>query len=247
MTTLITGANGSIGRALAERLPDAIATDRDSLLVQDPDVVDYAFERYEPSLVFHLAGAKHAPEGETDPWGTTKVNVIGTQNVLGAASDYGAKVIVASTCKAADPETAYGASKLLAERMTLEAGQTVARFYNVIETCGNVFETWRNVPEDEPIPVTPCRRYFISLQQAVYLLLSVAGMPSGRYTVDPGESRWMSDVAAEHYPHREQVTIPPRRGDRLIEPRCALSERIEPLYDGLERIISSYDRQPVPA
>ena len=142
---LVTGAAGSIGTEVVRVLRDAggspRATDVDQLDVRLRSSVQRVFGLYRPTVVFHLAGAKHAPEGERDPQSVLEVNAVGTENVITAATVVGARVVTASTCKACDPETAYGASKLLAERLTLAAGGNVARFYNVVETAGNVFDT----------------------------------------------------------------------------------------------------------
>jgi FlaA1/EpsC-like NDP-sugar epimerase len=198
---LVTGAAGSIGSALVRALEargDMVdATDIDTLDVRYAADVDDWFLQSPPQLVFHLAGAKHAPEGELDPHAVAATNIGGTANVLESAAIVGAKVVMASTCKACDPETAYGATKLIAERMVLNAGGSVARFYNVPESAGNVFETWRALPFPEPLPVTPCSRYFMPLERAVELLLFSAEQRSGRYTVDPGPSRSMAEVAAD--------------------------------------------------
>jgi FlaA1/EpsC-like NDP-sugar epimerase len=127
--------------------------------------------------------------------------------------------------------------------MTLNAGGSVARFFNVPESSGNVFELWRSLPAAAPIPVTPCSRYFQSLEQAVGLLWATIGLPPGRYCVDPGAPRLMAAVASELYPDRRQLPMAPRRGDRLVEPLCAAHERITGA--GIMRVESDYD--PVPA
>jgi FlaA1/EpsC-like NDP-sugar epimerase len=248
---LVTGALGSIGLAACDLLTGAgIEIDPTDLLREDGSrpldvrseaVVAAGIAAYRPSLVLHLAGAKSAPAGETDVMGALETNASGTANVVAAAARAGVPVVTASTCKACDPETVYGATKLISERLTIAAGGTVARFYNVIESSGNVFETWRAVPAEEPIPVTPCSRYFITLADATALLLWSAVLPCGRYTVDPGEPRPLADVASELYPGRPQREIPPRRGDRVTEPRCALSETIEPLEGRIERIVNRHD------
>jgi UDP-N-acetylglucosamine 4,6-dehydratase len=242
---LVTGAAGSVGSALCARLGKCVATDIDTMDVRFAETVRPVMQQVRPDLVYHLAGAKHAPDGEADPWRVAQVNTEGTWNVLRQAELVGARVVLASTCKACDPETAYGASKLIAERMVLNAGGWVARFYNVPESCGNVFELWRALPEDAPLPVTPCTRYFQPLEAAVGLLLAVRGLPSGRYSVDPGLPRRMADVADEVYPGRAQEEIPPRRGDRVAEPLCAAHERMFFVESGLVRIVSPHD--PVPA
>jgi UDP-N-acetylglucosamine 4,6-dehydratase/5-epimerase len=240
---LVTGAAGSIGSALLPKLEEheVWATD-----VEDYDVTappDPSFLAWSPERVIHLAGAKSAPEGEDDPWQALLVNAQGTANVVAA---FGERVITASTCKACDPETVYGATKLVAERITLQAGGSVARFYNVKESGGNVFELWRSLPDYEPIPVTPCSRRFISIEDAVALLRRVLELPPGIYAPRAGAAQFMSDVASEELPGREQMLIPPRRGDRLHEPRCAQHEHLVP-FEGVCRVVGAHDREAVAA
>src|SRR5918999_928114 len=162
----------------------------------------------DPEVILHLAAAKSAPDGERDPMSALEINVIGTRNVLAHAPS-GCRVVTASTCKSCEPETAYGASKLVAERVTLNAGGSVSRFYNVVESSGNVFELWAQLGRDDPIPVTPCRRYFISLEEAVSLVLWTAILPPARYGFDPGTARELHDVAADLYPGRPTKSVPP--------------------------------------
>lgn len=235
---LVTGAHGTLGRALLQKLrADEIhATDLEHLDVRKPIRLAREYD-----LVFHLAAAKHAPEGELDPWHTAETNIIGTRNML----ETGVRTILASTCKAADPETVYGASKLIAERMTLAAGGSVARFYNIRESSGNVFETWSRMPKNEPLPVTDCWRYFMSIEQAVDLLLFVADAPPGRYTVGQAAGSWMFEEARKL--DRGWQFIARRRGDRRIEPRLARCETTVPAGDGFWQIISAHDAVPVAA
>lgn len=237
MRVWVTGAAGSVGSELMGRLPEAAGTDL-NVDVTNLRAVRWFARSYKPDLIVHLAGAKHAPEGETDPSLTWRTNVAGTENIL----SLGVRTVVASTCKAADPETVYGASKLVAERMTLNAGGVVARFYNVVETSGNVFETWRNTVG--PIEVMPCWRYLIHLDQAVDLVEACMTLPSGRYTVDPGPAVWIPDLADELYPDREKILVGPRRGDRIAEPLHARCEVLEPL-EGVVRIVGQHDRELV--
>lgn len=237
---LVTGAKGSIGSALLTHL-DAVATDVDSLDVRDEEAVRATLTSADPEVILHLAAAKSAPDGERDPMSALEINVIGTRNVL-AHAPRGCHVVTASTCKSCEPETAYGASKLVAERVTLNAGGSVARFYNVVESSGNVFETWSQLAPDDPIPVTPCRRYFISLAEAVSLVLWTAVLPPARYGFDPGTAREMRDVAADLYPGRVIHSIPPRRGDRLVEPLAARHEQVEQdAQASLLRIVGAHD------
>jgi FlaA1/EpsC-like NDP-sugar epimerase len=225
---LVTGANGSIGsavvRALRLRQLDIVPTDVDNLDVADANDVRRGMLTHTPKVIFHMAGAKHAPEGEHDPVEVTRVNVIGTENVLRHAPQ-DAVVVVASTCKACNPETAYGASKLIAERLTLNAKQRVVRYYNVAQSSGNVFEIWNNLPQGAALPTANCRRYFISLDEAVHLTIAAASLPCGRYSVNPGGQREIPAIAKALYPDRAIELIPPRRGDRMAEPRFASHEK----------------------
>jgi FlaA1/EpsC-like NDP-sugar epimerase len=239
---LVTGALGSVGQALLPRLDGkVVATDVLELDVTDRREVLRVIRHHRPAVVYHLAGAKHAPEGELDPADVADVNINGTINVLAAAGLVNAKTIVTSTCKACDPETAYGASKLIAERATLNASGVVVRFHNVPESSGNVFRLWESIPESDPLPVTDCWRYFTPLEKAVDLLVAAADLPSGRYAWNPGtEPRWMPDVAADLYPGRAQIMIPPRRGDRAREPLMAACELVEFQGDRLH-IVGAHD------
>lgn len=245
---LITGAEGSIGSAAGDLLKDTAKITATDKYVGDPPLdvrvesdVKAVLEAERPDVVLHLAAAKSAPEGERDPMSALEINVIGTRNVL-AHAPVGSHVVTASTCKACEPETAYGASKLVAERVTLNAGGSVARFYNVVESSGNVFEIWEQLAPDEPLLVTPCRRYFISLAEAVSLMIWTAILPPARYGFDPGDARDMHDVAADLYPGRAVTSIPPRRGDRIAEPLAARHEDVEQdAQPGLLRIVGAHD------
>jgi FlaA1/EpsC-like NDP-sugar epimerase len=250
---LVTGAEGSIGvelvRVLRAAGVDVIASDlsphENTVDVRWADTTIGAVKRIAPSVILHLAGEKHAPDGEVDPLAVLLVNADGTANVMSAARQCGARVVTVSTCKACDPETAYGASKLLAERVTLAAGGTVARLYNVVETQGNVFDLWAQVPADDPLPVSVCGRFFISLAEAVSLILHAAVLNPGRYTFNPGERRMMTWVATDVHPGRDIVIIPPRRGDRVVEPRHAQCEWIVSGPGGIDSVHSAHDATPV--
>ena len=245
---LITGAGGSLGSAIIERLdavgPKVYATDVDDLDVTWPET-PHRIQEITPDVVLHMAGAKHAPAGEEDPAHPFRVHVEGTANVLRGAERIGARVVMASTCKACDPETAYGASKLVAERLVLNAGGTVVRFHNVIETQGNVFEIWQGMVDDDPqpLPVTPCSRRFITTNEAVSLTLWAAmrTQPAGRYICWPTLSRDMRDVLHDVWPLAPFREIPPRRGDRMHEPEHARCESLEIADCGVARVENPHD------
>jgi FlaA1/EpsC-like NDP-sugar epimerase len=233
---LITGANGSIGSRLIERFKnmnvDFISTDIEGdhvyLDVTLSENVKDVLNFYSPDIIINIAGAKHAPEGEHETWKTLSINTIGTKNLIDYSNPK-TKIILTSTCKSCNPETVYGASKLIAERMVLNHGGSIARFFNVVETQGNVFEIWENVSSDEPIKVAAvCKRHFISLDEATGLLIYISSLEeSGRYIVNSPILREMTDIANVLYENRDKNIIQPRRGDRVEEKFLSTNESIE--------------------
>jgi nucleoside-diphosphate-sugar epimerase len=235
---VVTGADGGLGRSLVRLLRSAgiavRATDLDTLDVTSPQR-SAAFA--DATLIFHLAAEKDACDGEAQPERALHVNAVGTANVLAP----GIRTVLASTCKAASPETVYGASKLIAERLTLNAGGSVSRLFNVVDSPRNVFETWAALAPDEPIPVTDCTRRFISSREAVSLLVWTAALEPGRYVLTDAIPRTMREVAEELYPHRPIRAIPRRRGDRMDEPFCAPYETAREVVAGIAGIASLHD------
>ena len=143
---LITGGTGSFGRAFTEHLlaqpePPARITifsrdeQKQHAMAQDfpPRQVSIRYclgdvrdmERLiEVScgvdVLVHSAAMKHVPAAEANPMECVRTNILGSYNVVQAARCNGiAKVVALSTDKAALPANAYGASKLLLERVFL--------------------------------------------------------------------------------------------------------------------------------
>lgn len=237
-TVLITGSEGSIGRKLSKILLDSgiqvfcsdIIGGTEYIDVTDQKNVIKKLNELNPDIVVHLAGAKHAPVGEHETWETLNINTLGTKNILESLPS-NSKLILASTCKSANPEIVYGASKLIAERMVLNEGGSVSRFFNVIETQGNVFDIWKALPENEPINVAEsCERHFISLDEATGLLLFTMMAEPGRYIINSGPLLKMGEVANRLYPDRDKNIIAPRRGDRLSEKFLATSESVDSYF-----------------
>jgi FlaA1/EpsC-like NDP-sugar epimerase len=229
---VVTGAGGSIGLSLCQSLKrqghTVVGLDLPSCdIVKQPTKLRDVIWAHSPAVVYHLAADKHAPKGEDHPFETSRVNIEGTENVVHACLDVDARVILASTCKAAEPETCYGASKLIAERIVLNAGGTVGRLYNVVESHGNVFSVWadQRAKGKALTYVYEAKRFFISRGEAVSFLLSIADCKPGRYAPDPGAAHWMEDMCQRYArEHEKRTDIPARRGDRLWEPMCAEHE-----------------------
>ena len=238
---LITGGNGSIGQSLKARLPNAIVTDVNDLDITNEDRVSFVLNWHQPDVIINMAGAKHAPQGEVNVEETLNINTLGVINLIKHKGN--AKIIQCSTCKSANPEIVYGATKLISERLVLNSGGVVARFFNVIETSGNVFEIWKD--KDVIDVAINCNRHFISLQEATGLLLRCITLKGGRYLVNSPKLINMMDIANTCYPNKTKHIIKQRRGDRLDEKFLATNETIEQYLfeDSVIKVVSSHDAQ----
>jgi len=144
-------------------------------------------------FVFHASALKHVPLCEYNPFDAVKTNVLGTQNVLEAAliQEVG-KVINISTDKAVTPTNVMGATKLLAERLTISANyyrgnkKTIfssVRFGNVLNSRGSVIPLFRTqIQNGGPVTVTDknMTRFFMDIPSAANLILTAGEMAQGR-------------------------------------------------------------------
>ena len=215
MNVLITGGTGFFGRACAGRLltngvpriciysrsEHAQAAMRDEFGnddrlrffigdVRDCDRLRRAMRGIR--LVIHAAALKRVEVCEYDPIEVCKTNVNGAINVIEAATDAGVERIVAlSSDKACDPVNAYGASKLLAEKLFLAANNSrgehgpicaVTRYGNIWASTGSVVPRWREqLTVGDTVTVTDpsCTRFFMTANEAVELVLNTAATMKG--------------------------------------------------------------------
>ena len=150
--------------------------------VRDYDSVYQAIKGVD--FVFHAAALKQVPSCEFYPMEAVRTNILGTDNVLSAASASGVKrVIVLSTDKAVYPINAMGVSKAMAEKLMIararmqNEGETVfcaTRYGNVMASRGSVIPLFiAQLKEGRPLTVTDPRmtRFLMSLEDSVDLVL----------------------------------------------------------------------------
>lgn len=152
-----------------------------------------------PDIIFHAAAYKHVGLLEMHPQEAIRNNVLGTRNVAEAAIACGTRHFVnISTDKAVSPRSYMGLSKTLTELCIQALGnaQTTrfsnVRFGNVAGSTGSVLRIfWEQIQKGGPIRVTDPRaaRYFMSVPEAVHLILRAAALGKGgeTFVFDMGE------------------------------------------------------------
>jgi FlaA1/EpsC-like NDP-sugar epimerase len=210
---LITGAGGTIGSAVSRRLNEAginetYYLDRDESAlhalalslsdtaashsekclvadVRDQDGLRNLFEQIKPDLIIHTAALKHLVVLERFPREGFLTNILGTLNVLQAASSANiSQVLNVSTDKAALPTSVLGKTKLIAEHLTQNMNSTTmltssVRFGNVFASRGSVIETFiHQIQNNLPVTITDpeVTRFFMSHNEAANLILSASMM-----------------------------------------------------------------------
>jgi len=150
--------------------------------VRDYDSIHQAMKGVD--YVFHAAALKQVPSCEFYPMEAVRTNVIGTENVMNAATTNRVKrVVVLSTDKAVYPINAMGISKAMAEKLVVAKarmqgeGETVlcaTRYGNVMASRGSVIPLFvSQLKEGKPLTVTDpnMTRFLMSLEDSVDLVL----------------------------------------------------------------------------
>ncbi|MEU5320360.1 aminotransferase class I/II-fold pyridoxal phosphate-dependent enzyme [Streptomyces sp. NPDC021056] len=215
---LVTGAGGSIGSELCHQVRafgpsrlflldhdesnlhrlqlelygDALLSD-DIVIsdIRDRPRIDQIFHELRPEVVFHAAAHKHLPLLERHPCEGVKSNVMGTANLVRAATAAGTeRFVLISTDKAADPVSVLGATKRLAELIVREGQKNAppgtvfaaVRFGNVLGSRGSLLSVVaEQLGAGSPVTVThpDVTRFFMTIEEAVGLVLEAARMAHG--------------------------------------------------------------------
>lgn len=181
--------------------------------------------------VVHAAALKQVDTAEYNPFEFVKTNVLGSQNVIEASIDAGVRKLVAlSTDKASSPINLYGATKLTADKLFITGNHyaaaydtrfAVVRYGNVMGSRGSVIPFFRRLgAEGRPLPITDlrCTRFFITLPQAVQMVVDAFDlMQGGELLVPRIPSMKVVDLAQAVVPGAEMVDVGLRPGEKLHE------------------------------
>jgi UDP-glucose 4-epimerase len=256
-TLLITGGTGSFGNAVMERVLNTDIKEirifsrdekkqddmrkkykNDKLKFYLGDVRDLSSVKnamHDVDYVFHAAAFKQVPSCEFFPLEAVKTNILGTDNVLTAAIDYGVqKVICLSTDKAAYPINAMGISKAMMEKVFIAKAKTIAptrtlicgtRYGNVMASRGSVIPIFvEQIKNGEPLTITNPKmtRFLMSLDQAVELVIfAFSHAQTGDIMVQKAPACYIGDLAQAlkelFHKDNEVKVIGTRHGEKLYE------------------------------
>jgi UDP-N-acetylglucosamine 4,6-dehydratase/5-epimerase len=158
--------------------------------IRDKERLNFAMKKVD--MVFHAAALKHVPACEYNPFEAVKTNVYGTQNMIDAAINNNVgRVVNISTDKVTNAISTMGATKLLAERLTIAAHNykgdkktifSSVRFGNVLNSRGSIIGLFKNqIKKDSHVTITSpdMTRFIMSIPQAVKLVLETAEIAQG--------------------------------------------------------------------
>src|ERR1039457_5455615 len=205
---LITGGTGSFGKKCARILLDEydpqrlIIFSRDELKqhemsmagfnqpnmrffigdVRDVDRLRRAMVGVD--VVIHAAALKQVPACEYNPIEAVQTNVNGGKNVIEAALDNRVhRVLAMSTDKAVNPINLYGATKLVSEKLFVQANAyrggdpirfSCVRYGNAVGSRGSVIPLFREQRKSGSVTITDPRmtRFWLTLDQGVRFVLN---------------------------------------------------------------------------
>jgi UDP-N-acetylglucosamine 4,6-dehydratase/5-epimerase len=251
---LVTGGTGSFGRKFVEvmlreyRPQKLIIFSRDEMKQHemrvaglDGESVRYFLgdvrdqQRLERALsgvtvVVHAAALKQVPACEYNPFEAIQTNIMGGKNVIDAAINCGVRRIIAlSTDKAVNPINLYGATKLCAEKMFVQANAysgaqntrfSCVRYGNVVGSRGSVIPVFMEQRSRGRITITDPRmtRFWITVDQGVrFVIRCLEQMRGGEIFVPKIPSMRLLDMAQAIAPDCQIDCMGIRPGEKLHE------------------------------
>lgn len=181
-------------------------------------------------IVVHAAALKQVPTCEYNPIEAVRTNIDGATNVIDAAIDNGVqKVIGISSDKAVHPVNLYGATKLVMERLFVQANVytggleskfSCVRYGNVVGSRGSVVPLFLDQRDSSIITITDERmtRFWIALEQGVrFVIACIEKMQGGEIFVPKTPSMKITDLADAIVPEAKREVIGIRPGEKVNE------------------------------
>lgn len=260
-SVLVTGGTGSFGKKFVETMlreykpRKLIIFSRDELKqhemrvsgfdhpslryfigdVRDADRLRRAFNGV--NIIIHAAALKQVPACEYNPIEAVMTNIMGARNVVDAALDLGvSRVIALSTDKAVCPVNLYGATKLVSEKLFVQANAysgergthfSCVRYGNVVGSRGSVIPLFQEQRKHGKLTVTDPRmsRFWLTLDHGVKFVIRCAEqMCGGEVFVPKIPSMNIVDLARAVAPECEIQHTGIRLGEKLHEQLLSADE-----------------------
>ena len=260
---LITGATGSFGKSFLNRIINDYFNDIKSIIIFSRDELKQfdlkeSFSKIQNKklvyrlgdirdydrvkeisngvdIIIHAAALKQVPSSEYNPYEFIKTNILGSENIVRAASENNIKKVIAlSTDKACSPINLYGATKLCSDKLITTAnniiGNTcfaVVRYGNVLGSRGSVFPIFMKQSKSGVFTVTDKRmtRFHITLNDAVEMVMwTIKNMIGGEIFVPKIPSYKINDVVQAINPKNKIKYIGIRPGEKIHEEMISSSD-----------------------
>ena len=262
---LITGGTGSLGNALTKfllknhpEISSLIILSRDERKhaimgedfpkdkypqisfvigdVRDKERLIQVFEGVD--YVIHTAAMKDIHTAEKNPEECIKTNISGAQNVIDACLKTTVqKVVSLSTDKACSPNSLYGATKLISDKLFIEANNltknhrikfSVVRYGNMFASNGSVVPFFlKKKREDGILPITDpsMTRFNITIKDGVKMVVhALENAWGGEIFVPKLHSYKIMDVANAVCKECEKPIIGIRPGEKIHEEMISSSD-----------------------
>ena len=254
-TILITGGTGSFGNAAVEfltkkcKLKKIIIFSRDENKqyemqkkfknenlrfflgdIRDEERLLIAFR--DVDYVIHAAAQKHVPAAEYNPFECIKTNINGAQSIISACMKSNVKKVIAlSTDKACNPINLYGATKLCAEKLFINANQisgpkgpkfSVIRYGNVIASRGSVIPFFKELVNNKskflPLTHNDMTRFFITLPDTVeFVFNNLQSISGGEIIIPKMNSIYIKDLIKMISTNIQIKVVGVRPGEKIHE------------------------------
>ena len=181
-------------------------------------------------IVVHAAALKQVPTCEYNPIEAIKTNINGAINVIDAAIDNDVeKVMALSTDKAVHPINLYGATKLVAEKLFIQANSytgkretivSCVRYGNVVGSRGSVIPVFKEQRKKGVITITDERmtRFWITQEQAVKFIIDcIEKMKGGEVFIPKIPSMKITDLIDVIAPEAKREVVGIRPGEKINE------------------------------
>lgn len=233
---LITGGTGSLGRAFCKHLLEyhrprkVVVYSRDTMKqwemekefadsrmryiegdVRDMEHMKWAFTGVD--YIVHAAADKIVDKCETAPIETIKTNIMGTKNVVEATRGLPIKkAVFISSDKAIAPANLYGATKMVGEKLFIDANSmrpdhnnanispifSCTRWGNIENSRGAVIPYFKKCvkqgKKELPLHDAHCTRFILNFDEAISVLLKALEGPPGLIWIKKAPSVYISSI-----------------------------------------------------